>query len=192
MCKLNTPFSVEVTNSSTPRLKKKINILKKNRTGKIRKTCEYEWIDVKRKTLHNLGKEYVSRNGIQRGIKMLKPSCGNNCRLKCSDKITEENRKTIFTSFWELGDHSQQWHFISKFTKRLNKQRITTDGNSKRNYTVKYFLPLSVTENPSNVTLTVCKEMFRNTLSISNQFIVTAIQKYYEGNVDDQRGRHRA
>ncbi|KAF9405060.1 hypothetical protein HW555_014033, partial [Spodoptera exigua] len=159
-------------------------------TKKRRKCNKENWIDTKRKLLQNLGKKHLSRKGKEQKGKDMRPSC-DNCKFKCDTKISEESRKQVFDLFWGLGNHVKQWEFIGKYTKRHMKRRITTDNESKRTQSVHYFLPLLLSENDS--TVKVCKLMFKNTLSVSNQFIQSAMDKYDKTTgfcEEDRRGRH--
>ncbi|CAG4957654.1 unnamed protein product [Parnassius apollo] len=88
----------------------------------------------------------------------------------CSAKISHEERKLTFDRFWDLCDHEKQWVFIDKYTKHCMKLRITTENDSKRQHSVNYTLPINLKETSSR-TVKVCKTMFKNTLSVSNQFI---------------------
>jgi hypothetical protein len=72
------------------------------------------------------------------------------------------------------------------------QKRMTTDSYSKRNFSVTYTLPLDL-DKSSPRSVKVCKTMFKNTLSISNQFIYSALDKYDKdtGNcLKDLRGYH--
>ncbi|XP_050554459.1 uncharacterized protein LOC118264473 [Spodoptera frugiperda] len=140
-----------------------------DRTKKRRLRNKDKWIDTRRKLLLNSGKQHQSRNGKLQPAKQLKPSCGI-CKFNCSAKISHEDRKLIFDRFWNLCDHEKQWVFIGKYTKRCMKRRITTENDSKRQYSVNYTLPTNLKET-SPRTIKVCKTMFKNTLSVSNQFI---------------------
>jgi len=39
------------------------------------------------------------------------------CWLKCLEQIIEDLRTIIFTEYWNLGDHVQQWDFITRCVK---------------------------------------------------------------------------
>lgn len=43
--------------------------------------------------------------------KKLKDPCDGTCRLKCSAKISDSQRKEIFNKFWNLQRH-QRWKFV--------------------------------------------------------------------------------
>lgn len=39
----------------------------------------------------------------------LLPTCEDECRLKCKEKIDEDARKQMFNRYWYLGDRVRQW-----------------------------------------------------------------------------------
>lgn len=86
------------------------------RKSRNRQRRRDEWKDIKRKCLKNVGKAYLSRNGVRGDGKSLKQSCPATCRLKCFQKFTEQDRNQIFLSFWQLGDHSRHWDYIANHT----------------------------------------------------------------------------
>lgn len=183
----NTPMSLTLSDASTS--KRKTNIRKDK--GNVRKRYENEWIDRKRKILKNLGKEYISRKGVRQPKKSMKSPC--KCRMKCSEKISNYQRKKIFKAFWKLGDHQKQWAYVSNLVSQNHKRRVFVDTQSRRKYTFKYSLPLPNNEQEQANRLNVCKKQFLATLAISEQFVYTAIQKTdpATGTVTtDDRGKH--
>ena len=56
-----------------------------------------------RKIARNTGKQYENSKGKQVRARILKPTCGEKCRLQCSQKISNEAREKIFHSYWKLG-----------------------------------------------------------------------------------------
>ncbi|KAI8435869.1 hypothetical protein MSG28_004078 [Choristoneura fumiferana] len=184
--------------SSTTSLNQKRRSTFKANPGKKRKRCEDKWRDTKRKLLLNSGQEYMTRKGKVKEEKKLKPVCRSTCKLKCYDKFDTDTRQRILTNFWKLGDHTQQWEYINKFTERQQKKSVTTEGSSRRQHTTKYFLPLSL---PSNVSdqqclpydpVQVCLRTFLNTLCITDQMVRTAQAKLSREGITlpDERGKH--
>lgn len=180
----NSPLSVKSISPQT---------VKHRRTrrdkGNVRQRHVKEWIDVKRKTLRNLGQEYVARKGKIQARKKMGPPC--NCRSRCYDKLSEESRRKIFESFWGLGDRDKQWIYVANLVKKQNKRRVYTDTVSRRKYTLKYSLPVADGDNIEHVD--VCKKHFLNTISVSDQVVNKALEKMDVTTgilVPDQRGRH--
>lgn len=176
---------------SVPLSSRKRRFTKKRDSGRLREFFCHEWIDLKRKRLKNTGKSYYSRSGKIRSGKQLGEPCQNTCKLKCFQKLDEDTRSEIFNKFWEIGDHSKQYDFISNHVVKINKKRTITEGESRRSFTYIYHLPCI--QNNQNSKLIVCKQMFLNTLSCGPKMIRTAVSKSSETvnfALVDNRGRH--
>jgi len=143
-----------------------------------------DWKGVKSKTELNLGLEHKNRSGKNKIAKTMGLPC--KCRMKCFDKISEDNRKTVFTEYWGLGDHVRQWDFIARCVRIQEKKVATTSNNSRRALSRKYSLPIN------NVDIKVCKVMFLNTISVSEKVISTVSKKLntYPVIEHDLRGKH--
>ncbi|KAH9639299.1 hypothetical protein HF086_014671 [Spodoptera exigua] len=120
------------TDVSTPTRPKKRKFTKKRDSDRLREHFQNEWIDSKRKKLKNSGQAYTSRNGKLRDGKKIGEPCQSTCKLKCSEKLDESIRTTIFNKFWMIGDHSEQYNFIVNYVVRINKKRTVTQGDSRR------------------------------------------------------------
>ncbi|XP_022835090.1 uncharacterized protein LOC111362621 [Spodoptera litura] len=182
--------SSEMSGSSTPQHRKKKRQFVKKAIKKNRITNKSNWLDEKRKVLVNLGEAHISRSGKHQMAKQIKGPCPSSCRLKCYEKFDEVTRRNIFKTFWNLGDHSQQWSFIASHVKEIRKKQWTQD--SKRLNVYKFFLPLS-SDVDHKKKIMVCKTMFKNTFSVSNTFIQSAIDKYDKDTgicTKDMRGFH--
>lgn len=161
-------------------------------TCNVRRRRVSEWIDTKRKIMKNLGKEYKSRKGTVRAAKKMHERCLSTCRVKCSEKITEDERQHVFETFWALGDQNKQREYIAKLATKQKKRRGFTDTESRRKFTIKYRLPKYQDENKELVE--VCKKMFLATFSISERFVFTAFDKFDNKTgilKPDLRGRHK-
>lgn len=151
------------------------NIVKETKKKKIKNitrkgAAEKHLID-ETKRLKNEGKRKVNRKSQEFPEKQMKRPC--NCRLKCYEFFSEEQRLQIFSRFRSIGDTHGQWVFLVQYTKRQPTHRQTTDVTVRnRQYTFLYFLPISDTQNQK-----VCQAMFLNTLSICNHTVRTAWQK---------------
>ncbi|XP_039755887.1 uncharacterized protein LOC120630653 [Pararge aegeria] len=167
--------SSEMSGSSTPHQRKKKRQYVKKAITRNRITNKSNWLDEKRKVLVNLGEAHKSRSGKQQMAKQIKGPCPSTCRLKCFEKFDVVARQNIFKTFWNLGDHSRQWSFIASHVKEIRKKQWTQD--SKRLNVYKFFLPL-LSGIGIKEKIMVCKSMFKNTFSISNTFIQSAIDKH--------------
>ncbi|CAH0399478.1 unnamed protein product [Chilo suppressalis] len=186
----NTPLS-SFSEATLQTSRKRKNNPRKDK-GNIRRRHVTEWKDNKRKILRNLGKAYKSRDGTFRCGKSLGPICHTKCRLQCLTKISNEEGIMIFNRFWDLGNRERQWAFIANLVVKQKKRRVFTDTHSRRNFTLIYRLTKIEAEN-QEIDLSVCKKMFLNTFSISEQFVYTSLEKKdsISGIVEaDMRGRH--
>lgn len=179
--------SVCSSNESTPSSSKII--------GRKRRRRRDEWKDIKRKCLKNMGKAYLSRNGVQRDGKILKQPCPVTCRLKCFQKFDAQQRERIFNSFWRIGDHCRQWDYIVNHTEVGDtKYPSTTKLVSRRKKSIKYCLPLIESNSDIPNKVFVCKTMFLNTLSVGERTVQTALAKWSSGGGSvspDRRGGTR-
>ncbi|XP_050556414.1 uncharacterized protein LOC118281186 isoform X1 [Spodoptera frugiperda] len=194
-----------------------------------------EWLDDERKGFNNLGKNCIKKRSKEGNERTMGPPC--QCRYKCFEKISEEQRLECFKQFSLLGNRVQQWNFIIKYTERLNKKRCTNmHSNNHRKYTYKYYLPifasssevagsslpiltsssevagssLPILTSSSEVTgsslpiltssseatsasetdcekVLVCYIMFINTLAASETTVRSALTKYYETTILEDR-----
>ncbi|XP_073953172.1 uncharacterized protein [Choristoneura fumiferana] len=167
---------------------------RRKKMGKIRTRNEKDWKDLKRKALKNAGKKHTTRKGAEIIEKVMRDPC--NCMKKCAEKITHEEKESIFKKFWTIADHERQWEFIAKCITESKPKRIKASGPNRSRTNV-YRLPIDPKD-----PMVVCRLMFLNTLSISEKMIRTVLNKQSnrsdEGNdenqnpfkITDMRGRH--
>ena len=128
-----------------------------------------------RKRLRNSGQSYVSRFGVQKRQKMMKPGCGAKCHRHCHQSISSDEREVLFCDFWKLGDLLKQREFIARHvTKKPVKAKICPSMKRSKSCAVQY----SFTVNGKAIA--VCKMFFLHTLDISEQMILTSINKVGE------------
>lgn len=128
------------------------------------------------------GQEYVSATGVTKpGVKM-KPPCKNSCRLKCF-MMSEEQRINIFKAYYKIADYTRQRDFINANTEKLGKKATTTQQQSRRQYSVIYFLPINGDRKK------VCKSMFLNTLGMKKGVVDITMKKRSKENVAASDGR---
>lgn len=156
--------------------------------GKKRLAHKERWLVVQRKLKKNSGEEFVNKKGKVVESKQLKDPCTDKCRLKCTQKMSYEDRKRVFKYFWLLGEKKKHWEFVIKNTKKILKRRQTTEVTKhNRQNTYQYFLP-----DAEKKPVKVCKTMFLNTIALSERVVSTAWKKF-DGNTvieDDKRGRY--
>lgn len=52
-----------------------------------------------------------------REARKMKPGCAENCRLKCTMKFLEKERKQLFTGYWSLGKLKLQRQYLGNSMK---------------------------------------------------------------------------
>lgn len=123
------------------------------------------------------GKSYISKNGQVVPEKKIKPVCA--CRLKCSERINEDVRSSIFREYY---DKSMTWERKRQFiisrvfeVQTAKPKRRNSELPSKRLFTYIYtFLVDGKTEK-------VCKTFFLNTLAVSETVVRTSLKKKLRG-----------
>ncbi|XP_034238082.1 uncharacterized protein LOC117643346 [Thrips palmi] len=173
----STPESRKRTRSATPRSGSPVR--KRSRNSALWKTNI-------RKTAANSGQEYVSARGKLVKARQMRLPCS--CKLDCVHRLSEEQRKKVFDTFWQLASHDRQWEFIRNFS--VNKPTKGKDDQEpkKRKCSRSYFFEVD------GETITVCKKMFMCTLDIWDGWIDSAYSHVnpQKGKVatPDKRGRH--
>lgn len=105
--------------------------------------------------------------------KQLRPPCGSHCRVGCSAKIDEAQRRQIFHQFWRLTDIVQQRDFLIEHMDQIVPRYRYQLASSKRSLNYSYNFVVN------NVRIKVCQTFFLNTLDISRKMVTTAVRKYY-------------
>ena len=94
-----------------------------------------------------------------------------NCRKKCNEKISIEQRKDCFNKFWNTGDYNIQTSLLCNMVQQREVSRHRGNDNSKRSYSRVYIF--NETE--------VCRDFFCQTLRISMKRVNTALEKHRSG-----------
>ena len=151
------------------------------------------WKRNKAKVWRESGKQYINVAGktvSARKIQHRKHSF--NCRMKCEDKMTADDRQVIHDEFWTLSE-SQKRNYFARTTCRESKKRTRTDRGRRTNkirsrvYSYKYYFVVN------DVRVQVCKSYYLATLDISNTRICTyyATRNQSTGTPSQrQQGRH--
>ena len=128
-------------------------VTSKNRSRK-RLRNEYKWKRNVRKRLKNLGKEYITVSGKVVSERHMGAGCTGNCRRKCHETFSCENRKAIFDQFWNVGQVDQQRQFIADRVQQMPAKRKTIVNVRSRQFSYVYYLYLEERQTP------VCKKFF--------------------------------
>ncbi|XP_050311290.1 uncharacterized protein LOC126746909 [Anthonomus grandis grandis] len=129
-----------------------------------------------RKKNRDEGKKYESVKGVIKPAAKMGGPCKKSCRLKCFD-VPEAQRLQIFNAYYGLGNYSRQRDFILSNSEKTEKKIRTTQHESKRKYSISYFLPV------------VCKPMFLSTLGIKKGVVDIAMAKRSNKNISASDGR---
>ncbi|XP_049700256.2 uncharacterized protein LOC126055382 [Helicoverpa armigera] len=122
------------------------------------------WACNVRKLKHQRGEAYISRRGKfvpERQIRNTK-DCVKNCKFKCNEKVSDDDREHIFKAFYSLNAHEKKY-FLLNTTERSYIKHNKMANNHKRKYTFKYFFHVKSDRH------TVCKNFYLGTLAISQK-----------------------
>jgi len=116
--------------------------------------------------------EYVNTKSKIIKKKSLLPPCV--CRIKCFEKFSSENRKTIFNNYYSLPRESQQQFIASsviKTDKKVQRVRKNKEVESRRKYSRLYLL------SKGSENIKVCQLMFLNILSVTLKQVRNTVEK---------------
>lgn len=114
------------------------------KTGKKRKKNPDMWKKNLAKKLKNAGQSFTttrvinnkdgtkSKSKVTLVSKSLQPPCDLKCKLKCSQKITTEERENNFTDYWNLNDIEKQREFISSSMNPVNSRYKYSNSENPR------------------------------------------------------------
>lgn len=148
---------------SRKRKRETVNLTRK------RERQESTWIDNKAKEKRAKGEEGFGRKGPINARK-LKPGCSDDCRFKCQEKITLEDRLTAFNDYYKLAEKVKQWQCISNWVSIKLKKELDTEAlelaqiyNKSKKEKTFYQFTLPTQNGP----ICVCRTMFLDTLGKS-------------------------
>lgn len=172
--------------SNKRKVKNKTKIIQ---PGRKRVRHEESWLSNVRKQKHSKGEAYTNKKGKEIPAKNLKQPC--TCKMKCFEKLSEENRQQIFKSYWceQSTSHVKRQFIISSVHRQpieRDRKKILNSGKGKE-HTLSYYFNADGTNR-----MKVCKVMFLNTLCISNKVVINAFKNLQPGGIvkHDQRGKH--
>lgn len=105
--------------------------------GRRRKLDETSWKKNVRKRLRNSGESYVSANtGKVMPAKVCELNFDCHCKQTCSKKLSANQKKKIFDSFWKLSDYSRQNIYLRGLIKAKkpvrSRPRVLESGRQKK------------------------------------------------------------
>ena len=174
----------ETSNEVKARKKKKSSVQKPN----IRARLSYpsQWLHQTKKLAVNSGMPYINECGTSIPARDVLDPCDISCRKKCQDRLLLPERIEINKKFWALADHNRQWNYLNTTCIEINNKQSNVDNITRRKKSISYKFKIN------NEDITVCKEMFLNTLNISDAWIRSISSKSQKGFdiSPDKRGRH--
>ncbi|KAH3860560.1 hypothetical protein DPMN_023463 [Dreissena polymorpha] len=81
-----------------------------------------KWKRNVRKLLKGEGKKYLSATGRVVAPKKVHHHSRLNCRFKCSEKFTEEQREDIFQLYYSLGSYERQRQYICDMVEKAQQK----------------------------------------------------------------------
>lgn len=140
-----------------------------------------------RKRNRNRGLEYISTSKkLVPAKSFVNSNC--NCKQKCFDRITDENRRTAFVNFWKIGNFCAQNAYICGLVKQheIKTHRPRNGSRAAKSVSHTYYV------NTSNTSQRVCKEYFLKTFQISNGRLQRALKRARLSSPgEDLRGNHK-
>ncbi|CAG9832472.1 unnamed protein product [Diabrotica balteata] len=133
--------------------------------------------------LRNSGNEYLTKRGIIKNRKKFENiDCG--CPKKCLTLLTEDERKEIFESFWNLKNYDLQNSYLYVLVQKsaVKRKRPLNSSRAGKNFHFKYFVK------SSNETRSVCKKYFLKTFQISDGRLYRCLSKDDVFQCTDKRG----
>ncbi|CAG5024379.1 unnamed protein product [Parnassius apollo] len=138
------------------------------------------------KTLRNLGQSYTSTSNVVKSCRKIGNPCGDGCRQKCKERISEEQRQIIFKRYWSMGSLVKQREFISRHIREIKPkyQYKKIDSNRKPKHSFYFTI--------DGEKIKVCKVFFKNTLGLNDRPIRTVIEKLNSSGIvePELRGKH--
>jgi hypothetical protein len=134
------------------------------------------------------GDEYMTIKGKVIRAKKMKEPCKKECRLKCNNSITEEDRERNFKNYWGLGSVILQRKFIfeHRVTMPVKRRRSKNLQAKPRDCSSQYYLD-KFNSGGTVEKVIVCEAMFSNTLDISKNFTAYMHKQVQTGVVQDRR-----
>ncbi|WAR25418.1 hypothetical protein MAR_011122 [Mya arenaria] len=105
---------------------------------------------------------------VERKERLISPSNGTKrCEKsrQCS-LLQEEDRQAIFETFWHQMTWQEKRLYVTGLIERREVAQRTTEGNSRRNFSYKYYL------RNGHLRVQVCKNLFTATLGLSEKTVL--------------------
>nr|CAD7407062.1 unnamed protein product [Timema poppensis] len=160
---------------------------KKLNKGRRRKLSISEWKDNRRKALRNSGSPYISKMNVPVPGK-LPSNKGRICKCQFScDALSADEKNMLFKDYHGLNYDNQTRFLAQQCLEILEVQRRTTPEDiSRRQCSVKYYLPLSTGK------IRVCQKTLCDALCVTPRRLQILQEKMKHNRpLEDKRGKHR-
>lgn len=166
---------------TTPHKRASYQSPQKKHSSRKRKRDPGSWKKNIRKAKRSSGKAYTSATGRTVDAKQVQPHTCSKCKFKCGQNFTEEQRQSIFTCYYGLGNYERQRQFICEMVERKEPSR---KGKCKKKVSQKFHL---VNEEKK---VRVCRDFFLKTLDIGRKTVDYSLQRKTHGTYGrkDMRG----
>ncbi|KAF6198571.1 hypothetical protein GE061_008319 [Apolygus lucorum] len=128
-----------------------------------------------RKRKCQAGESYINRRGKYVPPKCVKTfkDCLQQCKFKCSTKISNEEQTSLFNSYYSLSADGKRLFILNNSSRHTtNRPKRLGDGESpSRKFSFTYYFVVNGEK------VQVCKKFFLGTLSISQKPVYTAHEK---------------
>ena len=135
----------------------------KKRHGRKRTAQPDNWKRNVRKQLKLTGLEYISSKGDKMEAKAMEKIDCSKCRLKCSDKISGDERQGIFDIFYGLKNYMRQKDYVCRHVEQKNTRTLMDEHGrpvkKTRLMDRKYFLTVK------GERMQVCKRFFKRSVA---------------------------
>ena len=172
---VKTPSKRKDKNTSLPKLTPhkdaEYKSPKRKRLSRKRAANKSLWKANIRKTARSRGLEYINKHGKAVKERSVKNVDCSKCRFKCTERISEEERKCIFQTYWAVGDYNKQRQFICSNVENKAPQKISTSRKIKKTVSNSYFLSASEQK------VRVCRNLFLKTLDIGKKTVECAVKQ---------------
>lgn len=107
------------------------------------------------------------------------------CRFKCAERLTSDERQRHFIAFYSLGELRLRWQYLAQHCDRtVPKQNEQLLVKKRRQNNIRYFLYGHKESDSEKCAVFVCKTMFMATFDIGETMVATALLKTdVEGNL---------
>lgn len=138
----NTTKQTQLNSTNTAEI---VILTSPSKKGRKRKKNPHNWKSAVIKQKRNRGEEYEMRNRNKtiRAARQIKSPCAESCKFSCFTNFSEDERKRLFSIYWELGDIELQRQFLVNCMKTIEPQyRYIRIGGTRAQRQKKYCLLL--------------------------------------------------